>query len=57
MIAVKPEVPPYAIAQNNSAKVVKFRFENEIIDKLTSINLFERIDNYFIERFLDDFYS
>jgi acetyltransferase-like isoleucine patch superfamily enzyme len=39
MSVVTKDVPPYAIVCGNPAKIVKFRFDNYIVSKLSSINL------------------
>ena len=41
---VTKDVPPYAIVGGNPAKIIKFRFSDEIINKLVKIN-FANLDN------------
>lgn len=36
---VVKDVPPYAIVGGNPAKIIKYRFEREIIDKLLNLNI------------------
>ncbi|MNR19403.1 Streptogramin A acetyltransferase [compost metagenome] len=35
---VTTDIPPYAIVGGSPAKILKYRFEDEIIDKLVSLN-------------------
>lgn len=52
---VTKDVPPYAVAAGNPAKVIKKRFEEEIISKLLTINYGE-LDNKDIERSISQLY-
>lgn len=36
---VVKDVPPYAIAGGNPAKIIKYRFEREIVEKLLDLNI------------------
>ena len=60
------DVPPYAIVAGNPAKVIKYRFNNEQIDKLLKIKwwdidikiLSKKIDAMTnVEKFIKEFYS
>ena len=42
---VTKSVPPYAIVGGNPAQVLKYRFSDEIINKLESLNIWELPDN------------
>ncbi|WP_275695529.1 CatB-related O-acetyltransferase [Fredinandcohnia quinoae] len=46
---VTKDVPPYAIVGGNPAKVIKYRFSNEIIDKLNKIKWWNWKDNKIME--------
>lgn len=64
---VVKDVPPYAIVGGNPAKVIKYRFSQELIDKLLTIQWWNWSDDeiknnikYFnedIEKFCDTFYD
>lgn len=64
---VVKDVPPYAIVGGNPAKVIKYRFSKELIDKLLTIQWWNWSNdeiknniNYFnedIEKFCDTFYD
>lgn len=64
---VVSDVPPYAIVGGNPAKIIKFRFSKELIDKLLTIQWWnwsnDEIKNNFkyfnedIEKFCDTFYE
>lgn len=51
---VTKDVPPYAIVVGNPAKVIKYRFSEEIISKLNTIN-YSSIDASFIQTHHDEF--
>ena len=50
---VTKDVPPYAIVGGNPAKVIKYRFPQEIIDKLISIAWWdwpsEKLERYYVD--------
>ena len=50
------DVPPYAIVGGVPAKVIKYRFEKEIIEILLNID-FKRINKIEIEKYIDKFYQ
>jgi hypothetical protein len=39
-------MPPYAVAGGNPAKVIKYRFGEDVIDKLLSIDITELFDSF-----------
>ena len=43
---VTKNVPPYAIVGGNPAKVIKYRFNEDIINKLLNINIVELFDKF-----------
>ena len=53
---VTSDVPAYAIVAGVPAKVVKYRFSDEIIQKLELVD-FERIDDEFVSRNIDSLYK
>lgn len=53
---VTKDVPPYAIVGGNPAKVIKYRFDPEIIDKLLKIRWWDW-DNDLIKKRIKDFYD
>ena len=53
---VVKNVPPYAIVGGNPAKVIRFRFDKEIIDELLNIELVDFGDNFIIKN-IENFYS
>ena len=53
---VTKDVPPYAIVGGNPAKLIKFRFDKCIIDKLVEFN-FELLDDKKIHEFCDLLYT
>lgn len=53
---VTKDVPPYAIVAGVPARVIKYRFSKEIINKLLKID-FSKIDEYYIKNNIDDFYT
>jgi virginiamycin A acetyltransferase len=53
---VTKNIPPYAIAGGSPAKVIKYRFDQEIISNLLKIDL-SKITNEFIHENIEDFYT
>ncbi|MBP2032211.1 acetyltransferase-like isoleucine patch superfamily enzyme [Clostridium algifaecis] len=53
---VTKDVPPYAIVCGNPAKVVKYRFNKDTIDKMLKLD-FSKIDIKFIKNNIDYLYS
>lgn len=53
---VTRDVPPYAIVAGVPAKVIKYRFDEKIIDRLEQIK-FDLWDDYFIEKNIDKLYK
>lgn len=53
---VVSDIPPYAIAAGVPAKVIKYRFSSEIIEKLLKID-FKKIDKNFIKINVDRLYK
>ncbi|MDG7169950.1 CatB-related O-acetyltransferase [Streptococcus pneumoniae] len=52
---VTKNVPPYAIVGGNPARIIKYRFEAEIIDKLLKVN-FSKLSKYDIEKHIKQMY-
>ena len=52
---ITKDVPPYAIVAGCPAKVIKYRFGIDVINKLTKIN-FENLSDELIKKNIDDFY-
>lgn len=53
---VTKDVPPYAIVAGNPAKIVKYRFNNELINYLKEYDM-SKIDEKYILNNLDKFYK
>lgn len=53
---VTKNVPPYAIVAGNPARVIRYRFAEDIIEELMKID-YGKIDKKFVEDHLDDFYE
>lgn len=53
---VVKDIPPYSIVGGNPAKVIKYRFSQEIIDKLMKIDL-NKFDKKFIEENIYELYQ
>lgn len=52
---VSKDVPPYAIVGGVPAKVIKYRFSQEVIDKLLLVD-FSKIDKSFVKNHLRELY-
>ncbi len=53
---VSKDVPPYAIVAGNPARVVRYRFSEDLINKLISIDLVELLDDSFVRANIDLLY-
>lgn len=53
---VKRDVPPYSIVEGNPAKVIRYRFSEEVIGELEKLDL-SRYDDNAIKRCLDCLYK
>lgn len=53
---VTKNVPPYAIVAGNPARIVKYRFNQDIIDKIINID-FDKIDYEFVENNIGNLYE
>ena len=53
---VTKDVPPYAIVGGNPAKVIKYRFEPEVIEKLLSFN-FKKLDDDIVKELKEKLYQ
>lgn len=53
---VTKDVPPYAIVGGVSAKVIKYRFSPEIIEKLMNID-YSKLDKAIVEKNMDKLYE
>ena len=53
---VTNNVPPYAIVGGNPAKLIKYRFEKSIVDRLSNVNYLS-IDSAFVINNIDHFYK
>ena len=54
---VTKNVPPYAIVAGNPAKIIKYRFNRELIEKLFSIDLLDLLTESFIKENIDLLYT
>ena len=52
---VTKDVPPYAIVGGVPAKVIKYRFEPEMIEELLKVD-YSKLTNEDIEKHIDDLY-
>ena len=48
---IAKDVPPYAIVAGNPGKIVKYRFEKEIVEKLLNIDYYNKIDGKFYSKY------
>jgi acetyltransferase-like isoleucine patch superfamily enzyme len=55
MSVIAKDIPPYAIAVGNPARVIRFRFGEEVIQRLLSSDLYSKIDDSFIKEHIDYF--
>ncbi|MDQ0221221.1 CatB-related O-acetyltransferase [Peribacillus cavernae] len=53
---VTKDVPPYAIVGGNPARVIKYRFNEELIEKMKKVN-FENIDDQFVFKNSENLYK
>ena len=53
---VTKDIPPYAIVGGNPAKIIKFRFEQDVINELMKVD-FAKIDKNFISTNIDLLYN
>lgn len=49
MSVVSKDVPPYAIVVGNPAKIVNYRFDEDTINKILSLDIYRKIDDKFIK--------
>lgn len=52
---VTKDVPPYAIVGGNPAKVIKYRFEKELIEELLKVD-YSKLDKEDVEKHIDELY-
>lgn len=51
---VTKDVPPYAVVGGVPAKIIKYRFENDIIDKIEKLKWWDKDDNW-LQSHIDSF--
>ena len=52
---VTKDVPPYAIVGGNPARIIRYRFDEKVIEKLNTID-YKALSHSFIENQIGDFY-
>jgi serine acetyltransferase len=53
---VSKPIPPYAVVVGNPARIIRYRFSEEIIEKLLRID-FSSLDADFFSTHLEEFYT
>ena len=53
---VTKDVPPYAIVGGVPAKIIRYRFANEVISELMKVD-FEKVDRSYCEKNIEQMYS
>lgn len=53
---VTKDVPPYAIVGGVPAKIIRYRFANEVISELMKVD-FEKVDHSYCEKNIGQMYS
>lgn len=53
---VTKDVPPYAIVGGVPAKIIRYRFVNEVISELMKVD-FEKVDRSYCEKNIEQMYS
>lgn len=52
---VTKDIPPYAVVVGNPARIIKYRFNEELIEKMANVD-FKKIDKTFIQNNIEDLY-